>query len=107
MAAEHGVNVKKMSFLEKLRPLERGCIGILIALAAFCFLPKSLTLLVKLLVSWNAFAITYIVCCWSIMGKMQVQEIKKLLTERMEVLHIFSLSLFWPVLQVFALFFSL
>lgn len=67
----------KIGLLEKLRPVQRSVISIVAAFLIFLFLPKNLTLLVRLLISWSAFSICYIIFCWNIICKMPVHEIKK------------------------------
>ncbi len=76
MSDPETINVH-IQFFQRLRPVHRFIIAFVAAVVIFYLLPAGLSLLLKLLVAWLGFSVTYLVVCWIVINSMQVAEIKK------------------------------
>lgn len=64
------------TFAERLRPVHRAILGFVTGSIIFVLIPRELALLLKLLISWTGFCITYLICCWAVFYSMPIKEIK-------------------------------
>ena len=65
------------NLFQRLTPLHRSLLSLAVAGIVFLIVPDSFTFILKLLLSWIGFALTYIICCWLVIYTLPVRLIKQ------------------------------
>ena len=78
ISKDHSTTVGVLGIFQRLRPIHRSLISIAIATILFVALPDFLSLLIKLLIGWIGFCVSYLTCCWIVIFTMPANAIKRI-----------------------------